>query len=287
MPGACLPCTASASMLVARDRMPGAGRRGPAPPSAIEILNRDTYIPGASSAVASGAKVRSAWTPRSRSSRWPSASERHVRWSMFARWRGGCAVGSDWLAGDRRPSGRRNTCAPSPGARVTVKPPSWISRWWWRQSWTRFAQPGRAAVGPVLDVMRVDESGRGAAGEAAAAVAGRQGALQRGRDRAGLAPDVERVALALDDADDRPVAGEPACGLRCERDAADELAAPGFVRGGERGGLDVDHDLMAVTARARAWPGGEERLREREQCVGALLAACALDAGDVFRRESV
>ena len=36
MPGRACRCTASASMLVARDRMPGAGRRGPAPPTAVE-----------------------------------------------------------------------------------------------------------------------------------------------------------------------------------------------------------------------------------------------------------
>src|SRR5687768_16825162 len=46
MPGRACRCTASASMLVARDRTPGAGRRGPAPPSAIEFLNRDTSLEG-------------------------------------------------------------------------------------------------------------------------------------------------------------------------------------------------------------------------------------------------
>src|SRR3954452_2325871 len=42
MPGRACRCTASASMLVARDRMPGAGRRGPAPLTAVEFLNQDT-----------------------------------------------------------------------------------------------------------------------------------------------------------------------------------------------------------------------------------------------------
>src|SRR4051794_20436786 len=42
MPGRACRCTASVSMLVARDRMPGAGRRGPAPPTAHEFLNHDT-----------------------------------------------------------------------------------------------------------------------------------------------------------------------------------------------------------------------------------------------------
>src|ERR671911_254662 len=42
MPDRACRCTASASMLVARDRMPGAGRRGPAPPTAHEFLTQDT-----------------------------------------------------------------------------------------------------------------------------------------------------------------------------------------------------------------------------------------------------
>src|SRR5215218_2890899 len=46
MPGRACRCTASASMLVARDRMPGAGRRGPAPPTAHEFLSHDTSLGG-------------------------------------------------------------------------------------------------------------------------------------------------------------------------------------------------------------------------------------------------
>src|SRR5215203_5921354 len=42
MPGRACRCTASGSMLVARDRMPGAGRRGPAPLTAVEISTHGT-----------------------------------------------------------------------------------------------------------------------------------------------------------------------------------------------------------------------------------------------------
>src|SRR5215207_5800026 len=42
MPDRACRCTASASMLVARDRMPGAGRRGPAPLTVVEISTQDT-----------------------------------------------------------------------------------------------------------------------------------------------------------------------------------------------------------------------------------------------------
>src|SRR4051794_21731309 len=40
MPGRACRCTAGASMLVARVRLPGAGRRGPAPPSGVELRLR-------------------------------------------------------------------------------------------------------------------------------------------------------------------------------------------------------------------------------------------------------
>src|SRR5688500_11557801 len=39
-PGRGCRCTASASMLVARDRMAGAGSRGPGPPGCVEALGR-------------------------------------------------------------------------------------------------------------------------------------------------------------------------------------------------------------------------------------------------------
>ena len=42
MPGRACRCTAGARILVVRVRLPGAGRRGPAPPSGVEILNQDT-----------------------------------------------------------------------------------------------------------------------------------------------------------------------------------------------------------------------------------------------------
>jgi len=57
---------------------------------------------------------------------------------------------------------------------------------------------GRAAVGPVLDVVRVQESPRPAPGEAAAAVARVERAPKRGRDGSRLAPDRERLPVAFE-----------------------------------------------------------------------------------------
>src|SRR5918999_3700366 len=44
-PGRSCRCTASASMLVARDRMPGAGRRGPGPPECVVVSAACTTFP--------------------------------------------------------------------------------------------------------------------------------------------------------------------------------------------------------------------------------------------------
>ena len=66
-----------------------------------------------------------------------------------------------------------------------------------------------AAVGPVADVVGVDETGAGTAGEAAALVAVVQGAADGGRDGAGFASDIQRFAPGgLVPMDDGGIAGQ-------------------------------------------------------------------------------
>ena len=105
-----------------------------------------------------------------------------------------------------------------------------------------------AAARPVLDVVRVHARAI-AAGEAASAVARGERPAQRRRDRAGLAPDVERPAVAVQERDDAGVAGQAPGRLRRERLPVGELAAPGRVRAPREGvRIDVHHHLMAVAA---------------------------------------
>jgi len=84
----------------------------------------------------------------------------------------------------------------------------------------------------VLHVVAFDETRAVAAGEAAAAVAGAQDALQRKRDAPGLASDVQRfTVISFDDADDGAVAAEPANGVERELGAVVELATVRFGAG--------------------------------------------------------
>src|SRR3954453_16594966 len=74
---------------------------------------------------------------------------------------------------------------------------------------------GGTAVGPELDVVDFGPvRGQGAAGPAAAAVAGDDQGAQRGWDDAGAAADVEHFAAGGEDRQDDAVAGEPAGGVR-------------------------------------------------------------------------
>ena len=81
-----------------------------------------------------------------------------------------------------------------------------------------------AAVCPMVDVMRVDESALRTAGELAAVVAAAQRPADRRRDRPCLAPDAQRAPVPFGDVDQRRVARKPARGLRCERRPALQLA---------------------------------------------------------------
>ena len=72
-------------------------------------------------------------------------------------------------------------------------------------------QAGRAAVGPVLEVVGVAHEGwAGAAGEGAVWVAGDQGAPEGGGDQAVQAADVRTSLGAEDGGDQVGVAGEAA-----------------------------------------------------------------------------
>jgi hypothetical protein len=89
-----------------------------------------------------------------------------------------------------------------------------------------------AAVCPVLEVVPFAVSGAIAAGVTAAAVAGTQSARNRRGNAAGLATDIERVAvLAFDDSDDGAVAGKSARRIECERRPVFELTAVRLIHG--------------------------------------------------------
>ena len=100
-------------------------------------------------------------------------------------------------------------------------------------------EAGRAALRPVLDVMRVDVAALRAAGKTAAAVARPQRAPDRRRHRAGLAADIERLAVAvLDDDDALAVAGQPPCRLDRQPGASAAVAQCRVI--------DVDRDAVAA-----------------------------------------
>src|SRR5919202_524262 len=54
MPGRACRCTAGARILVVRVRLPGAGRRGPAPPECVELSAGATYPVATMSALVPG-----------------------------------------------------------------------------------------------------------------------------------------------------------------------------------------------------------------------------------------
>jgi hypothetical protein len=75
-------------------------------------------------------------------------------------------------------------------------------------------QLGLTAIGPVLDVVGIEIAPMGAAGKAAAGIAGIERAADGGRNGAGFAPHVERLTVfGLEEANQAGIAGEPAYGL--------------------------------------------------------------------------
>jgi len=98
------------------------------------------------------------------------------------------------------------------------------------------------AIGPMPDVVRVDVAMLGAARKAAAAITLIEKAAQWRRDRARLAPDVERLTVGVFvDFVAARIAGQSACGLGREGRAVIEIA-------------DVKHVLVIVTNAAEIGP---------------------------------
>src|SRR5438093_13519555 len=99
------------------------------------------------------------------------------------------------------------------------------------------SEAGLAAMGPMVDVVTLDEAGLGAAREATAAVPGAQGPAQRRGDGPAPPPDIEGFALAvLDERHHRGVAGQTEGGAGREWDSSLELAA---AVGGPDGGARI------------------------------------------------
>jgi hypothetical protein len=159
-------------------------------------------------------------------------------------------------------------------------------------------QVGAAAVGPVVDVVGVQEAPPVAAGEAADRVAAPQRAPERRRHAARSAADRQGPSVALEDAHQAGVAAEPAGGLGVQRAAVLELAAAVAVAvfvAGEGGGVDVHHHLVAVPGAALGRWRGQQRLRHqhqrvsvrhrrpltRRQRVAAAIAAVAVGVPDM------
>jgi len=106
----------------------------------------------------------------------------------------------------------------------------------------------RSAVRPVADVMRVDEAAVTASRETAATIPRGERTPQLRRDAATLAADVQRPAACLEERYERGVAGQPASGVDCERDAVIELAATGAssLAVTERRRVHAQDDLIAL-----------------------------------------
>jgi hypothetical protein len=119
-----------------------------------------------------------------------------------------------------------------------------------------------ASAGPMTDVMGVQEPFVLAAGVATAPVARLQRPPHRRRDRARLSADRDRHAVALDDLDERGVAGQALRRLRGERRAVLEHV-------GALGRLDVDDDLVALAGRPGVSVARQGHVRQRNERLGA------------------
>ena len=124
-----------------------------------------------------------------------------------------------------------------------------------------------AAVGPMVDVMRVDEARAAAARERAAAIARPERAPERRRHRALLAADVERrAALVLDDRDQAAVAREAPDGLDRQIRPARSL----------RGGLSRRHARRLDSDRRRGHAIALASLARRRGCAARCARPAAL-----------
>jgi hypothetical protein len=133
------------------------------------------------------------------------------------------------------------------------------------------AERGLAAVGPVLDVVGVEEEDVGAAGEGALVLLAEvEGATDSGGNRAGAAADVENVAaVVLDDLDEGGVAAEAARRLRGDAGSSgvgDEGAVHLLL---ELGVGDVGMHLAGDAVLPELRAVREEGLAEEHEAVGA------------------
>ncbi len=106
------------------------------------------------------------------------------------------------------------------------------------------------AMGPVLDVVTLDEIPRGAPREAAATVSGPECPVNGGRDAAGLSTDVERHAISVfHQAHDSRVAGEAPGALVGKLRTVLQLRAARGVRIREHLGVYMDDDVMPLAGK--------------------------------------
>ena len=181
-----------------------------------------------------------------------------------------------------RPSGRRKTkSAARVGHRVAalvqqaVVVPAELDE---------VVQARRAAVRPVLDVVRVDGACVGAAREAAAAVAdcAARGAAPAGSLRV-LRPTLSGLPA-------RSISGTIAASHASRRavsaaiGAPSASSAPAVAPSRERGGVDVDDDLVAIAAARAAGAAGQQRVGHQHERVGAPLGKRGRFRGSVAGR---
>ena len=111
-------------------------------------------------------------------------------------------------------------------------------------------ETGLTTVGPVLDVMTVNELVMGAAREAAAAVSGLQRTAHRGWDRAGTATNVEGLTgFVLGDLGPATIAGNPPRCLRGNVGAVFEVAVARKAGSHRIVNPRMNHHLVAVGGR--------------------------------------
>ncbi len=150
------------------------------------------------------------------------------------------------------------------GSPLILQPPSWKSRWWKRQSWTKLP----SSVGPLGQWSIwwvVGAALPPAAGEATAAVPEADLAVEPRRHGAGRVPHSERTTeLVVVHERDPAVAGETPKRLRRDGVTALELRGP---VAGEHDRLGVDHDGGPV----RVGVGRDRRGGELDEGVGGGL----------------
>jgi hypothetical protein len=131
--------------------------------------------------------------------------------------------------------------------------------------------------------MALDEP-RAAAREAAAPVAMQERTPQRGRNRSGAGADLHDVAvLVVSHHHPARVAGQAPGRFRGNARAVLEDGLARLLRVGEDGGIDVDHDLIALGQWAGIDAVVQRRLREQGEGIRLLLDHRGRFRGNVYR----